>query len=100
MRKTLIFPINIKVTAFLSDSPLSFCGLETRVVCGNLAGCNEKCKFILLHNPRGRERDGKVQDLFPQRLRPSPQFLDQYVQEEVLSVRDGMEALVSRAERN
>lgn len=41
------------------------------------------------------ERAGKVWELFPQRLLPSLQFLDRYGQEEVLSVQDGMEALVS-----
>lgn len=31
MGKTLIFTINVKVFAFLPDSPLSFCGLETQI---------------------------------------------------------------------
>ena len=93
VEKTLIVTINMKVFAFLPDSTLSLCGLETQIVCWNLAGCNEKCKFILLYNRR--ERVGKVWDLLPRRLLPSLQFLDECVQEEVPSVQDGIEVLVS-----
>lgn len=52
MEKTLIFTVNVMVFAFLTDSLLSFYGLKAQIVCWNLAACNEKCKFILLHNRR------------------------------------------------
>lgn len=54
MEKTLIFTVSVMGFAFLSDSSLFFHGLETLTVCCNLAGCNENCRFILLHNRRER----------------------------------------------
>lgn len=90
MEKALIFTVNMKVFAFLPDSPLFFCGLETQVVCWNLAGCNEKCRFIWLHN-----RSESWEGLRFVSAEITAQFLDRHVQGEVLSVQDGMEALVS-----